>query len=154
VGDFFCDSSAIVKRYVNETGTQYVNDLVSPDSGNVILLASITRVEVVAAIARKAKGRTATALEAERALTAFQDDLENTYYTIEISPEVLDVAMTLAKKYALRGYDAVQLAAALDANAELFAVGLPSVVVVSADAELNTAATSEGLSVENPNDHP
>ncbi len=56
MGEFFCDTSAIVKRYVKEPGSQYVNDIANPDNGNIILLAGITRVEVVAAIARKAKG--------------------------------------------------------------------------------------------------
>ena len=71
-----------------------------------------------------------------------------------MSAAVLDVAMTMARKHALRGYDAVQLAAALRANFELLASGLPPVIIVSADDELNTAAIAEGLSVENPNDYP
>lgn len=61
--------------------------------------------------------------------------------------------MKMATKHALRGYDAVQLTAALDANAELLASSLPPVIIVSADTELNAAAIAEGLSVENPNDH-
>ena len=32
--------------------------------------------------------------------------------------------------------------------------GLPFVALLSADLELNAAATTEGLSVENPNLHP
>ncbi len=47
---FFFDSSAIVKRYVNEIGSDFVDNLTDLKSGNVILLARITRVEVVAAI--------------------------------------------------------------------------------------------------------
>ena len=43
---FFCDSSAIVKRYVNETGSNFVDSLADLKRGNVILLARITRVEV------------------------------------------------------------------------------------------------------------
>ena len=53
---FFCDSSAIVKRYVNETGSNFVEDLADVKNGNVILLARITQVEVAAAIARRLKG--------------------------------------------------------------------------------------------------
>ena len=51
---FFCDSSAIVKRYVNETGSNFVDSLADLKSGNVILLARITRVEVAAAMAQTA----------------------------------------------------------------------------------------------------
>ena len=62
--------------------------------------------------------------------------------------------MRLATKHSLRGYDAVQLAAALEANDERIANGLPTLTFVSADTELNTAAQAEGLPVENPNNHP
>lgn len=154
MGEFFYDTSAVVKRYVKESGSEYVNELANPDSGNVILLAGITRVEVVAAITRKAKGGTTTVIEAESAFAAFQYDLINIYYSVHVSPEVLDLAMTLARKYGLRGYDAVQLAAALDANTELLATDSPAITMVSADDELNRAAVAEGLTVENPNDYP
>ena len=62
--------------------------------------------------------------------------------------------MDLAQAYGLRGYDAVQLAASLDVNAERRGYGLPPLTLVSADADLNQAATAEGLAIENPNDHP
>jgi predicted nucleic acid-binding protein len=61
--------------------------------------------------------------------------------------------MDLAERHVLRGYDAVQLAAALKVHREYVAFG-GSCTLVSADAELNSAALAEGLSVENPNDHP
>jgi uncharacterized protein len=53
---FFCDSSAIVKRYMAETGSAFVDGLADLKSGKLILLARITRVEVTAAIARRLKG--------------------------------------------------------------------------------------------------
>jgi len=43
----------------------------------------------------------------------------------------------------------VQLAAALDIHRQD-----PSLILVSADVDLNTAATAEGLPVEDPNLHP
>jgi uncharacterized protein len=85
---------------------------------------------------------------------AFQHDLTNDYLTIEITPALLSSAINLAVKHALRGYDAVQLAATLEANNERIATGLSSLTLVSADSELNISAQSEGLSVENPNNYP
>jgi uncharacterized protein len=61
----------------------------------------------------------------------------------------LQRAALLADTYALRGYDAVQLAAAIEVRLQV-----PALILVSADTELNTAATVEGLSVEDPNTHP
>lgn len=151
---FFCDSSAIVKRYVNEIGSDFVDNLTDLKSGNVILLARITRVEVVAAIARRLKNSSITTADAQNALAAFQYDLTNNYFTVEITPALLSLAMTLATKHALRGYDAVQLAAALEANDESMTTGLPALTLVSADTELNKAAQAEGLNIENPNSYP
>lgn len=100
---FFCDSSAIVKRYVNEIGSNFVDGLADLKSGNLILLARITRVEVVSAIARRLKNGSVTAADAQNAVAAFQHDLTNNYFTVEITPVLLSVAMGLATKHALRG---------------------------------------------------
>ncbi len=151
---FFCDSSAIVKRYVNEIGSNFVDNLANLKSGNVVLLARITRVEVAAAIARRLKIGSISAGDAQNALAAFQHDLTNNYFTVEITPILLSAAMSLATKHSLRGYDAVQLAAALEANDERIASGLAPLTIVSADVDLNNAAQVESLHIENPNQYP
>ena len=62
--------------------------------------------------------------------------------------------MRLGNTHALRAYDAVQLAVALEVNRIYQAAGSSPVTLVSADRDLNDAATAEGLTVENPNLHP
>lgn len=150
---YFCDSSAIVKRYVNEIGSAFVDNLTDLRSGNIILLARITRVEIVAAIARRLKGGSITNTDAQNAIAMFQHDLSNNYFTIEITPALLSSATSLAAKHALRGYDAVQLSATLEANSERLANGLSTLTLVSADTDLNIVAQSEGLIIENPNNY-
>jgi hypothetical protein len=61
--------------------------------------------------------------------------------------------MNIAEGHALRGSDAIQLAAAIEANLAAAAVG-EVLTLVSADAELNAAAVAEGLAVDDPNLHP
>jgi predicted nucleic acid-binding protein len=100
------------------------------------------------------KAKSINATDLQNALAAFQHDLTNNYFTVEITPILLSSAMTLAVKHALRGYDAVQLATSLEANNEAVANGLPSLTLVSAGKELNIVAQNEGLNVENPNNHP
>ena len=48
----------------------------------------------------------------------------------------------------------MQLAAALELNGRWLAAGMSGITLVSADQDLNTAATAEGLMVEDPNVHP
>ena len=152
--DCFFDSSAIVKRYIAETGTIWVENITNLKTGNNIYLARITCVETVSAIVRRARGGSITQSDAQKALALFRHDFANNYYKIEIAPQLLDDAMQIAEKHILRGYDAVQLAAALELRAELQISGTANLTFVSADDALNATAIVEGLTIENPNHHP
>ena len=124
---YFLDSSAVMKRYVQETGTVWVRALTASGTGNFFYLARI----------------------AVAALRQFRRDFGQDYRVVEITIALLQRAAQLADTHALRGYDAVQLAVALDVHARDQAL-----VLVSADAELNAAATAEELRVKDPNTHP
>ena len=146
---YFLDSSAVMKRYVQETGTVWVRALTASGTGNFFYLARITDVEVTAALARRRGQAGLSAVQAVAALRQFRRDFGQDYRVVEITIALLQRAAQLADTHALRGYDAVQLAVALDVHARDQAL-----VLVSADAELNAAATAEGLRVEDPNTHP
>ena len=47
------DSSALVKRYVDEIGSGWLKSVVDPSAGNRLAIASLTAVEVVSAIVRR-----------------------------------------------------------------------------------------------------
>ena len=76
------------------------------------------------------------------------------YLIVEVTPALLAEATQLANLHVLRAYDAVQLAAAMEVNRRWQAAGLGGITLLSADRDHNTAATTEGLTVENPNHHP
>lgn len=153
MADYFLDSSAIVKRYINERGSGFIDGLIGLENGNNIFLAQITIVEVESAFARRKKGKTLADKDAAAALNSFTIELADIYLTVGIMTEVVKAATKIATKHALRGYDAVQLAAALAANRDLIENGYSALTFVSADGDLNWATIMEGLSVENPNDH-
>jgi uncharacterized protein len=153
VAVFFLDSSALVKRYAQETGSAWVEILTDPQAGHHFYLARITAVEVVAAVARRQRGGAFSAADAAAALTDFADDLAHQYRQVDITSRLITQAIELAKTYALRGYDAIQLAAVLTVHVAREAQGLSRLTLVSADHELNTAAVAEGLLVDDPNLH-
>ena len=152
--DYFVDSSALVKRYVHETGSVWLSGLVAQAAGNDIYIARITTVEVIAALTRRTRGGTIATADASAACLLFRNDLSHDYEIVEMTATLLNRAMTLAETHGLRGYDAVQLAAVCEVNAFCAAHGLPPLTLVSADSELNTAAPGEGLPVDDPNAHP
>jgi predicted nucleic acid-binding protein len=154
VASYYVDSSALVKRYVAETGSAWLSGLVTPTAGNDIYIVRITTVEIVSAITRRARGGTISAADASAACLLFRNDLPHDYEVAEATEALLNHAMTLAETHGLRGYDAVQLAAACEVNALCIANGLPPLTFISADSELNIAAAIEGLPVDDPNAHP
>ena len=146
---FFLDTSTVLKRYVQETGTAWVQAVAAPTVRHSLFVVRITLAETVAAITRRERGGSITPQDAATAVADFQLDFARQYRVVEVSAGLVAQAATLARRHALRGYDAVQLAAVLEIHATD-----PSLTLLSADAELNTAATAEGLSVEDPNSHP
>jgi uncharacterized protein len=150
---YFVDSSALVKRYVQEIGTPWIRNLTHRSTGHEIYLVRITAVEVTAAVARRRRGKTISPSKATSLLSRFRKHLAGRYTVLELTSTLLDAAMKLANAHGLRAYDAVQLATALELNKQWLDAGL-SVVLASADQELNAAATAEGLAVEDPLLHP
>ena len=150
---YFFDSSALVKRYAQETGSDWVIETTEPQAGHILYIARITAVEVISAITRRQRGGSLSETDAATASSDFRYDLSHQYRVVEVTSTVLSQAMQLAEKHALRGYDAVQLSAALVVHNMRQTLGLPAFVLVSADRDLNTAATTDGLIIDDPNQH-
>jgi uncharacterized protein len=151
---YFVDSSALVKRYINEIGSTWVLGLFTPASDNEIFVAAITGVEIIAAITRRSRGGSISATDRVLVCGQFRNDLQTDYQIVEITANIIDSGMMLAETYGLRGYDAVQLAAGCAINELAISSGLSPITFVSADNELNVCVASEGLPVENPNTYP
>jgi predicted nucleic acid-binding protein len=149
VAAFFLDTSAVLERYVQESGTTWVQTLAAPTAGHSLIVARITLAETIAAVTRRERAGSISPQDAATAVADFQFDFARQYIVVEVSAGLVAQAATLARRHALRGYDAVQLAAALQVHAND-----PSVTLIWADLELNAAATAEGLRVDDPNGHP
>ena len=150
---FYFDSSGLVKRYLTETGSKWVIGLLKPSEKNTIFVARISGVEVVSAIARRRKGLSITQPNAQKTIFRFQRDFRQKFVKTNLTPQLVEEAMQIADRHELRGYDAVQLASALEANRLRQNNGLSEITFISADNNLNSAAVAEGLTVDNPNNH-
>ncbi len=150
---YFFDTSALVKRYVNEQGSPWVAATINPAAGARVYVAAITGVEVVSAIARRLKGNHVSASDAVIAASRFHYDFANEYRIVSISDAVINRSMVVAEAHALRGYDAVQLGAALEINGRRITLGATPLTLVTSDAELLTAAIAESLLTDDPNIH-
>ena len=152
--DYYLDSSALVKRYSDESGSLWIRQITDPQAQHTILLAEITLAEVAAALAAKQRSPGGiTQEQRDRILSRFLQDCEEYFLLLPIDRPVIDRAVELTQRHRLRGYDAVQLATALVASETVHAQGLPSPTFVAADNDLIAAAITEGLPAENPLSH-
>jgi uncharacterized protein len=148
---FFCDTSALGKRYVPEVGTPLVSHFfVSvPDDRRFILMQALG--ELLSIIVRRRNSGALSAQAYAQAIQALRDELVVTG-RIRLRPS--DLALVLAslpliEKYSINSTDALVLASALDLEKTVRPAG-HSVVLVASDLRLLNAAVGEGLTVFNP----
>lgn len=151
---FYLDSSALVKRYVSEPGTPWIAQLCDPATKNVIYTVRISGAEIVAALFLRARTGSLASASAQSVATQFKRDFQHAYQIVEVSPAIVAHAMELAGVHGLRGYDSVQLAAALALKNVRESLVLSPITFLCADRQLNRAAAAEGMLVDNPDDHP
>lgn len=134
----YLDSSALVKLYVREMGTEETRALAGAEE--YWLCHDIGYVEVRAALAAAERlGRLSTQARVQAA-TRFREDWHG-ISRVAVDPELMERAADLAEGLALRGYDAVHLAAA---DRVRLAAG-KDLVFLSFDRVLNRAARLLGL---------
>ena len=147
---FYFDSSAIVKRYVPETGSSWLKELFT-NPNDVFIIAQIGIVEVATAFARKVREGAITTKEHQNLLDAFLVDCNQEYQIQALNNAIIKTAIQIIKNRQLRAYDVIQLSTALSINEVLRADKLPGLTFVCADDSLIKAAQSEGLHADNPN---
>lgn len=150
---YYFDTSALVKRYAQETGTNWVLSLTDPTANNDLYTVRLTGPEMIAALFRKVRIGDISQTAAVRCAGNFKIDWQQQYRIIEANAEIIDQAMDLAEKHQLRGYDAVHLSAALRLENIRLSMGLPNLIFLSADQEQLQVAAAEGLLIENPNNY-
>jgi predicted nucleic acid-binding protein len=134
----YLDTSALVKRFVEERGSRSVDVLMqhaAPVATSVVAYA-----ELFAGLARKRRDGFITAQHYKTAANEIDREWP-TYILVRVTEEVLAGARALVERHPLRGFDALHLASAL----HLARLAREPIQFVAADAHLLAAATSEQL---------
>ena len=134
----YVDTSTLLKRLLLEDGSDAADAIWAASDVLASAVVVIAEARAALAAARRAGRLTATQLRhATLELGALVEELT----LVDVTEEVASIAGDLAEAEALRGYDAIHLAAALLVGAD---------VLTSADAALCEAAAHRGLHVANP----
>jgi uncharacterized protein len=142
----FLDTSALVKLYVQEPGTDRLLPLFSDRPDNRFAVLAISVVEVRSAIRRRQRAGDIDASAATAILESVRSHMETRFIRQMINETVIDTALEMIDRYALRAYDAVQLAGCL----VLSATAGEAFTFVCSDHPLLEAARSEQLAVLDP----
>jgi hypothetical protein len=89
MADYFFDTSALVKRHVDETGSKWVRSLIRAKATYRIYIARITAVEVFAAITRRQHSGDLSAPQAGAMFGHFRRNLDQRYRIIDLTPAIL-----------------------------------------------------------------
>jgi len=136
----YIDASALVKRYVRESGSSDVEILIS--TADLVGTALISRAEVSAAICKAVRMRVVARDRGTAAVKLFRAHWPS-LFRLKVDGMVVDSADMLAWEYHLRGYDAVHLACALLWQNSL----AETVTLATFDQDLWSAARHTGLGV-------
>lgn len=153
----YLDTSALVKLYVQEEHREDVRRAVR--AAEVVAISEIGFVEARSAFARREREGTFSEEGHDREVRRLRRDFDEGYLVCPVTAEVVARAGVLARKHALRAYDAVHLATALalrdearevrDERAEQSAENEEAVITVvellTYDSPLAEAARKEGV---------
>lgn len=137
---FFFDTSALIKRYVLEDGSDKVDQLF--DLANVIAVSPITLIEASSALKRLLLTKLISQNDYLQLKQIIGEDFKD-FEVIPFTSNIEDTAIRIIEKYQLKTLDSIQLASSL--NVETHIDGF-----VVSDAKLKDAAESEGFHVINP----
>lgn len=145
---FYFDTSAIVKRYHFEQGTELVDVAIGNRTPEDQFHTSfLTLLEVTSAIERLADSGQLERSVVAPLLARFATDLYQQFNLWPISNEIITSAASVIGRYKLRSADAIHLATALSAPP---VATRSRIVMVSSDRRLSLASGEAGLLVLDP----
>jgi predicted nucleic acid-binding protein len=148
VSCYFLDSTAFVKLFVQEAGTDAIIRLMEATEDNRKLISAGTPLEVYAALRRRERVGGIAHEDGEAARNILRVEAARMVQQ-PLNPAVLEAARQVLDRHELRSAEALQLGAAVVAR-EMFQ-GM-EVVFVSADLRLLEAARGERFQTLNPAD--
>jgi predicted nucleic acid-binding protein len=139
----YFDTSALVKRYLKENGSEIVGSIVRQQK--VIATSKLAYPEMLSALMRKHRAGEIERKPFNLVIGQFETDWEK-LVIVEFHDELLGIIKSLIEKYPLRGADAVHLSSALWLQQST----RETLTFVTADIALQSAAQAEDLEIINP----
>lgn len=132
----FFDSSALAKRYIDEKGSDKVEEICRKT--DTLTVSIICLSEIISALNRLRREKILNTNQYKKIKSALIKDLE-TADLYNISSRVIQLSIDLLERYTLRAMDSFHIGCAIIADVDLF---------VSADQRQLVAAKKAGLKIQ------
>ncbi len=138
----YLDTSALIKRFVREQGSDTVTKLV--ESGEPVATAKIAFAEVYSGLTRRLREGDLSSRAYSLVCRQFERDWAG-FLRVDLHDEILTLGRDLIRRHPLRALDAIHLASALSLQKALG----EDVAFTASDARLMRAAAAERLKTFN-----
>jgi predicted nucleic acid-binding protein len=138
----FFDTSALVKRYHEEEGTETVDSLIEEEQ-NQVVISSLSVIESASAFRRKHNSGELSQDRMNLLLSEFFEEALDEFGIVPLEEPVTEYSFDLILEEDLRTLDSLQLSTALSIDND-------GMVFVSADRNLNEVANRRGLRTLDP----
>jgi predicted nucleic acid-binding protein len=138
----FFDTSALVKRYYEEDGSENVDELIE-DEDSTVIITSLSIIEATSAFRRKHNRGEIEQERMNRLLSTFFEEAIQDFVIVPIEESFMKYSFSLILAEDLRTLDSLQLSAAITVNQE-------NLKFISADKKLNEVAKEQELETHNP----
>ena len=141
----YFDTSALVKRYVTEKGSEKLDEMLAVNS--FAATSKLTYAEILSAFTRRYREGEYSKNWLLKIIGNFEAEIEE-FSVVDVKDDLLPIVKQLLLRHALRGSDAIHLASAIWLKNAL----KENITFAASDANLLKAAEKEGLIVINPQD--
>lgn len=114
----FLDSSALVKKYVVESGSDYIEELLAESEEAAVSIICIA--EIISTLNRLIREKKIKVPEYQKIIKQFESDLQD-LYVCNISVNTIRVSKKLLEENRLRAMDSLHLASSMIWGCDFFA---------------------------------
>lgn len=136
----YFDTSALIKRYIREAGTEKVRDLFR--DAQSIVVSSITKLELFSTLKRSLIEKRIKEPDYEKTRERIQDDFMD-FQVVKFDEQVENSAIEIIEKYQVKAMDSIQIAS-------FFLVKNDETLFVSCDTKMFNVMKAEKIKVINP----
>ena len=147
---YYIDASAWVKRYYQETGSNWINILFKEN--NKFACSPLGYIEVLATLSRKRKNNDISITDFHTKANELKSEWSG-FIEVNFDQYTISEAENFLNNHSLKGADTVHLSSAIILKNHPSFVNV-NLIFVSSDDDLSNAATLQGFTVINPENFP